>query len=60
MQTQTPTTAPVRTFALAGQLVGTPAHAERILRSALQAQKAWLIPQARSVLRQLSAQGGAA
>ena len=60
MQTQTRTTAPALTFALAGKLVSTSAQAQRILRNALRTQKAWLIPQARSVLRQLNAQGGAA
>lgn len=47
-------------FALAGQIVRTEAHARRILRAAIATDKRWLIPQARSVARQLAkAKGGA-
>ena len=44
------------TFALAGELVSTQAHAKRILADAKALHKGWLIPQAQSVLRQLRAQ----
>lgn len=43
------------TFALAGELVSTPSHAKRILQEAIKAGRAWQIPQAESVLRQLRA-----
>lgn len=43
------------TFALAGQLVSTSAQAKRILVDAIKTDKAWLVPQAESVLRQLRA-----
>ena len=41
------------TFALAGELVDTPAQAKRILVDAVHHDKHWLIPQAESVLKQL-------
>ena len=41
-------------FALAGQIVKTEAHALRILRAAIVTNKQWLIPQARSVTKQLA------
>lgn len=44
------------TFALAGELVSTASHAKRILQEAIKAGRAWQIPQAESVLRQLRAQ----
>ncbi len=46
---------PQMTFALAGELVSTPAQARRILRDAKRNYKDWIIPQAASVLRQLLA-----
>ncbi len=44
------------TFALAGELVSDPVHGKRILVDAIHKDKAWLVPQAESVLRQLRAQ----
>ena len=49
-------TKPKMTFALAGELVSTQAHAKRILSDAKKNYKDYLIPQAQSVLRQLRAQ----
>ena len=43
------------TFALAGELVSDATHAKRILVDAIHKDKAWLVPQAESVLRQLRA-----
>lgn len=43
------------TFALAGQLVSTVAHANRILVDAVKNRKHWLVPQAESVMRQIRA-----
>ena len=42
-------------FALAGKIVSTSKQAARILRAAVRERKDWLIPQARSVRRQLQA-----
>lgn len=44
------------TFTLAGELVSEPADARRILVDAIKHDRAWQIPQAESVLRQLRAQ----
>lgn len=41
-------------FALAGQVVTTPAQAQRIQRAAEATDHAWLIPQCESVARQLA------
>jgi hypothetical protein len=41
-------------FALAGQIVKTPAHARRILTEAVIKQQHWLIPQARNVAAKLA------
>lgn len=43
-------------FALAGKIVSTSKQADSILRRALDRGQGWLIPQARSVRRQLEAQ----
>lgn len=50
------TTAAPKVFALGGQIVSTTAQARAILIDAIKGRKAWLIPQAESVLRQLRAQ----
>lgn len=47
-------------FALAGAMVRTSRHAGRILRRAIRERKDYLIPQARSVCRQLRQQEEAA
>jgi hypothetical protein len=39
------------TFALAGELVSDASHAKRILADAFHKDKAWLVPQAESVLQ---------
>lgn len=44
-------------FVLAGEIVSDAAHAKRILINAIHKDKAWLIPQAESVLRQLRNKG---
>jgi hypothetical protein len=44
-------------FALAGEIVSDAAHAKRILINAIHKDKAWLVSQAESVLRQLRNKG---
>lgn len=44
---------PLKTFALAGELVSDSVTAKRILVEAIHKDKEWLIPQAESVLKQL-------
>lgn len=51
------TTQSITTFALAGELVSTAAHARSILIDAIKNGKEWLIPQAESVLKQLRQAG---
>lgn len=46
---------PKISFALAGEIVSDAAHAKRILVNAIHKDKAWVVPQAESVLRQLRA-----
>lgn len=44
-------------FALAGRIVGSSAQARKILRCAVVMNQRWLIPQARSVAKQLKEAG---
>jgi len=53
--TKSMNTKPKLTFTLAGELVSDAVHAKRILVGAIHKLKAWLVPQAESVLRQLRA-----